>query len=226
MPYKNTIKQYVDNGYYHIYNRGVDKREIFLDEHDCIVFLYYLKIYLSSPESLRKEFSTPRMLYKIVNLNLYNEVDLLSFALMPNHFHLQIKQSTKDGIQKLTKRVLTAYVQYFNKKYKRIGTLFETTYKAILTKTDEQHLYLSAYIHRNPMILINPRFDFLQFSSYFYYLNEKTADWIKTDEILNFFRSAKDLKSGDIFSYQSFVGKPPQEPELMLKELTLENKNL
>src|SRR5437899_12643179 len=117
MPSKNIVKIYLGNAYYHIYNRGIDKREIFLDEQDCKVFLYYLKIYLSSPETLKqKQDISPQMFYKITNLNLYSEIRLLSFALMPNHFHLQVKQITKDGIQKLTKRVLTSYVTYFNKK--------------------------------------------------------------------------------------------------------------
>src|SRR6267142_7002470 len=118
MPLRNTIKIFTENSYYHIYSRGVDRREIFLEEKDCIVFLYYLKLYLSSQDNLSKQIISPRMLYKITNLNLSKEVHLLSFALMPNHFHLQLKQFTKHGIAKLMKRVLTSYVHYFNKKYK------------------------------------------------------------------------------------------------------------
>src|SRR5258706_13815310 len=124
VPANNTLKTYVENSYYHIYNRGVDKREIFLEPRDCIIFLHYLKLYLSSPESLIKSqvssVISPRLLYKINELNLNKEVKLLSFALMPNHFHIQVKQITKDGIEKLTRRVITSYVQYFNKRYDRI----------------------------------------------------------------------------------------------------------
>ncbi|EKD86913.1 MAG: hypothetical protein ACD_37C00102G0003 [uncultured bacterium] len=225
MPTKNTIKTYVENGIYHIFNRGVDKREIFLDEKDCKTFLYYLKLYLSSPESLKKEtkFLSPKLLYKIMNLNLSKDINLIAFTLMPNHFHLEVKQAPKDGIEKLTRRLLTAYVQYFNKKYERVGTLFETTYKAILVNTDEQYLYLSSYIHRNPMKLKDPRFDFVQFSSYPYYLGLKHADWIKPQEVLSYFKNSKSLLKKDDLSYQSFVEDFREDPIEILGELILEN---
>ncbi len=225
MPAKNTIKQYIENACYHIYNRGVDKREIFLNGQDCRVFLYYLKFYLSSPETLTDDtFLTPKMLYKIQNLNLSKEVDLLSFALMPNHFHIQVRQYTKYGIEKLTRRILTAYAQYFNRQYKRIGTLFESTYKGVLLQTEEQFLYLSSYIHRNPMRLRSPKFDFIQFSSYLYYLGNKQADWVKPKEILSYFRSSRNINKSDILSYQSFVESFKENPREILKTLTLENE--
>ena len=225
MPTKNTIKIYIENGYYHIFNRGVDKREIFLDEQDCITFLHYLKLYLSSPEILQKEqkFLSPRFSYKIMNLNLNKDIHLISFSLIPKHFHLQVKQFPKEGIEKLTRRVLTSYVQYFNKKYERIGTLFETTYKAVLLKNDEQHLYLSSYIHRNPMKLKNPKFDFIQFSSYPYYLGLKHADWVKPEEILTYFRSSRNTSGVDNLSYQSFVEGFKEDPREILGELILED---
>ena len=224
MPAKNTIKTYIEDGYYHLYSRGVDKREIFLEQQDCIVFLHYLKLYLSSPETLLKDqFLSPKVLYKITNLNLSKEIDLLSLALMPNHFHMQIKQYTKEGMEKLTRRVLTSYVQYFNNKYKRVGTLFESAYKAILLKTDEQFLYLSSYIHRNPMRLKNPKFDYIQFSSYPYYLGAKNADWIKPKEILSYFRSSRNIARSDSLSYQSFVENFREDPTEILKSHTLEN---
>jgi len=225
MPTKNTIKTYVENGYYHLYNRGVDKREIFLDEQDCIVFLHYLKLYLSPPESLLKnQFLSPKILYKITNLNLNKEISLLSFALMPNHFHMQVKQYTKEGIEKLTRRVITSYVQYFNKKHKRIGTLFESTYKAILLETEEQFLYLSSYIHRNPMRLKNARFDFIQFSSYPYFLNTKNSDWINPKEILSYFRSSRNKTADDKLSYQNFVESFKEDPLGIVRSFILENE--
>ncbi len=220
MPTKNTIKTYIENGYYHIYSRGVDKREIFLDQQDCAIFLYYLKIYLSNPEDLSKELTSPKILFKITNLNLSKEIDLLSFALMPNHFHLQLKQYTVNGIEKLTRRALTGYVQYFNKKYKRVGTLFESTYKAILVQTETQHLYLSSYIHRNPMKLVNPKMDFIQFSSYPYYRGEKNASWIKPQEILSFFKKTYD--KSELLSYTNFVESFKENPSQVLENLTLE----
>lgn len=220
MPSKNTLKVYLENSYYHIYNRGIDSREIFVDKQDCIMFQHLLKLYLSPPEYLKsvKEL-TPRVLYKITNLNLFNEVDLLSFSIMPNHFHLQIKQITSVGMEKLTRRVMSSYSQYFNKKYKRKGPLFESTYKAVLLKTTEQFLYLSSYIHRNPMKLTSPKLDYVDFSSYPYYLGKKNAAWLKPEEVLSHFSKTR----GNIMTYEQFVNDFKEEPKEVLGYLALED---
>ena len=222
MPSKNIIKDYIEDGYYHIYNRGVEKRTIFLDEQDCIVFLHYLKLYLSPIEEL-KQLDLPGLrIAKFIRLNLSAEIDLLAFALMPNHIHLQIKQKTTDGIVKLMKRLATAYVMYFNKKYLRVGSLFQNTYKATLIETDEYLLHLSRYIHLNPAKITHKIINFKEFSSYPYYLGQKQASWIKPQEILSYFRSAqrKDLK--DILSYQSFVENYKESSAEILGRLILE----
>ncbi|MBI3092873.1 MAG: transposase, partial [Candidatus Levybacteria bacterium] len=136
MPSKNIIKEYIENGYYHIYTRGVEKRDIFLDKQDCVVFFHYLRLYLSSIEELESQNNPGARIQRFIPLNLSKEIDLLSFSLMPNHIHLQIKQYTKDGIIKFMRRILTSYVMYFNKKYQRIGTLFQSTYKAARIESD------------------------------------------------------------------------------------------
>jgi putative transposase len=223
MPGKNTIKTYVVDGYYHLYNRGIDRREIFLEKRDCAMFLYFIKIYLSPPEVLEKlPDMTPRMLFKIRNLNLYNEIDLLSFTPMPNHFHFQVKQHTEDAIQKFMRRVFTSYSQYFNFKYRRKGPLFESVYKAVNVLTDEQNLYLSSYIHRNSLKLKNPKFDFVQFSSYPYYLGDKHAVWMKSEEILSFFKRSKSIGNNDALSYQNFVENFKENPQELLGDLIIE----
>ncbi|HVZ11401.1 MAG TPA: transposase [Patescibacteria group bacterium] len=223
VPTKNTIKTYLENAYYHVYNRGVDKREIFLEKADCIIFQHFLKLYLSPPEFLiREKEMTPKLLYKVTNLNLFNEVDLLSFSIMPNHFHLQVKQHSKNGMEKLTRRVLSSYSQYFNKKYRRKGPLFESAYKAVLLTSTEQFLYLSSYIHRNPIKLKNPKFDFIEFSSYPYYLGEKNAVWLKQKEILDYFRYSRQSKNNKLLSYENFVHDFKEEPKEVLGDLVLE----
>lgn len=224
MPSRNIIKKYVENGYYHIYNRGVEKREIFLDEQDCIVFLHYLKLYLSPIDEL-KQLDLPGLrILRFLRLNLSQEIDLLAFALMPNHIHLQIKQKTVDGIVKLMKRLSTAYVMYFNKKYHRVGGLFQNRYKAALIETDSYLLHLSRYIHLNSTKISSQKVNFDEFSSYPYYLGQKHASWIKPQEILGYFRSAqrKDLK--DILSYQSFVEDFKESSVEILGPLILEDE--
>ena len=150
MPTRHRIKTYVENSFYHIYNRGVEKRIIFQDDQDYRVFLYYLKLYLSPPESvksLQKKGQSfiikPRQ--RPLN-NFYNEINLLAYCLMPNHFHLLLKQKPANGIEKFMRSFGTKYVQYFNKRYRRIGPLFQGTYKGVLIETDEQLLHLSRYL--------------------------------------------------------------------------------
>lgn len=223
MPARNIVKTYTENGYYHIYNRGVEKREIFLDEQDCEVFLYYLKMYLSPVDELKNLHQPDMRVLRFIPLNLSMEVDLLSFALMPNHIHLQIKQYTKDGIVKFTRRLLTSYVMYFNKKYKRVGALFQNTYKAALIDSDTFLLHLSRYIHLNPVGL-SAKIDFLNFSSYPYYLRSKKASWVKPEEILAYFSTAKRADFKNILSYQSFVEDYREDAAGILRELTLEDE--
>lgn len=225
MPARNIIKTYVENGYYHIYNRGVEKRKIFLDTQDCKVFIYYLKLYLSPKDQIQKlEGKLPLRIGKIIAKNLSEEIDLLSLALMPNHVHLEVKQYTKDGIQKLMQRICTAYVMYFNRKYKRVGSLFQNKYKGILVENDTYLLWLSRYIHRNPMQLSQQEINFLQFSSYPYYLGLKSASWIKPEEILAFFKSRKDILGSD--TYKQFVENIEENDQEFLGEITLEDDDV
>lgn len=222
MPAKNTLKQYVENGYYHIYNRGVEKRTIFQDTQDCEVFLHYLKMYLSPVDILIKEQVFHNRINRFIRLNLSKEIDLLSFALMPNHIHLEIKQYTVDGIIKLMRRLTTGYAMYFNKKYQRVGPLFQDRYKGAIVDSDKYLLHLSRYIHLNPMKLKSSPINFIEFSSYPYYLGHKQASWVKPQEILGYFKTAQKQGLKDIFSYQSFVEDYMKDSRAILGELTLE----
>ena len=223
MPAKYIIKTYLENGYYHLYNRGVEKRDIFLDEQDCRVFLHYLKMYLSPPEILQELNDPGIRINRFIPLNLSKELDLLAFTLMPNHFHLQVKQYTQDAITKFMRRLITSYVMYFNKKYQRVGALFQNNYKAVLIENDPFLLHLSRYIHLNSLG-IHSALNFLEFSSYPYYLGHKKAAWLKTEEILNFFRSAQRKDPKDLLSYQNFVENYSENAQEILGSLTLEEE--
>ena len=161
MPAKNSIKTYTENGYYHLYNRGVEKRTIFQGEQDYAVFLSYLKTYLmpKNEDDLRQKLADPTISYKekenIIKLlrlnNFADEITLIAYCLMPNHFHFLVKQNSANGIDRFMNSLGTRYTMYFNRKYKRVGSLYQDVYKAVMVGSDEQLLHLTRYIHRNPV---------------------------------------------------------------------------
>ena len=220
MPAKNATKTYVENGYYHIYNRGVEKRVIFLDQQDYGVFLSYLKEYLlpKKEKELHERFSDPQIssveknkVLKSLHLNNFNqEITLLAYCLMPNHFHFFVKQKSINAIDRFMNSLATRYTMYFNRKYKRVGSLYQAVYKAVLIKNEAQFLHLSRYIHKQALDLKN------QPCSYPEYLGLRQTLWIKPDEVLNYFS-----RTNPSLSYQNFVAQ--QEENEKLKNLTLED---
>src|SRR3990167_3657708 len=148
MPAKNSLKDYAPDSYYHVYNRGVAKQDIFLDEQDYKTFLSYLKLYLT-PIDLQGQSlkASPSRQLK----NYFQELKLLAYCLMPNHFHLFVFQKEDNSMADFLRSLGTKYSMYFNKKYKRVGHVFQGRYKAVMVKTETQFIYLSKYIHSNPL---------------------------------------------------------------------------
>ncbi|EKD90217.1 MAG: Transposase, partial [uncultured bacterium] len=147
MPARNRTKQYLEDSYYHIYNRGVEKRAIFLDQQDYNVFLNYLKEYLTPKDerSLINQLSDPNVPWeekdktiKLLRLNNFTEeITFLAYCLMPNHFHFFVKQKSIQSIDKFMNSLGTRYTMYFNKKYRRVGSLYQGVYKAVSLDNDE-----------------------------------------------------------------------------------------
>jgi len=210
MPAKNRIKVYAENGYYHIYNRGVEKRKIYEDEQDKGVFLSYLKEYLSPKdiEPLTKivadsnsTFAQRAEALRLLRMNNFSgEIDLLCFCLMDNHFHLLVKQKDERAIEMFMRSLCTRYVQYFNHRHeRRVGGLFQDAYKAVLVESEEQLVWLTRYIHRNPLKQGLSLKECPEPSSYPNYLGLVNQIWVKPDEILALF-----AKEG-FNSYEAFV---------------------
>jgi putative transposase len=175
MPSRNVIKEFAEDQFYHVYNRGVDKRDIFLDDDDYSVFLGLLKKYLTGKDSNK----THRHSFK----SLKGQVELHSYCLMPNHFHLLFYQKDMDAITKLMRRVNTGYVMYFNGRYGRVGALFQGKLKAAHVNADDYLHHISRYIHMNP-----EDYQKWKYSSLGYYLGKKkTPEWLKTKRILSLF---------------------------------------
>lgn len=216
MPAKNSIKTYVDNSYYHIYNRGVNKNLLFLDKQDYAVALSYLKQYLlpKNERALYERLADPNTPYKekdqiIRTLRLKNysgKITLLCYCLMPNHFHFLIKQRSKNNIDQFMRSFGTRYGMYFNRRHKRVGQLYQDVYKAVLIESEEQLLHVSKYIHRNPVASRLSKGEsfrtqfFSQPSSYPEYLGQRQTSWIHPEDVLAYFS-----KTNPKLSYQSFV---------------------
>ena len=227
MPSRNVIRKFTENGIYHVYNRGVEKRNIFLDEQDYAVFLHLLKFYLSPTDPIEMHPSLRFQSYSVVRPrpleNLDKEVKLIAYCLMPNHFHLLLKQSVVDGVTKLLRRISTTYAMYFNKRYKRVGYLFQGPYKAVSVETDSYLLHLSRYIHLNPHELTRRNLVNYPYSSYAYFLEIKHASWINPKIILNYFDKSKLLPFLSRYqTYSDFVEKGLGDSKEIIGKLALE----
>jgi putative transposase len=186
MPSRNIVKQYVEGGYYHVYNRGVEKRDIFLDAKDYQMFLRYLRAYFTDERLFARGRPRP---------NLSSTLDIISYCLMPNHFHLLLRQSSERDMVRLIHGAMTGYVMYFNLRHKRVGALFQDTYKAAMVDTDEYLAHISRYIHRNSSALGISPFDY-DYSNLNCFATEAIS-WTNPQPILELF--------ADRASYIGFV---------------------
>lgn len=229
MPSRNSLKTYTENGYYHLYNRGVEKRIIFQDEQDYSVFLSYLKDYLMPKDivALQNQLINPQTtakqkdkILKLIKLNNFSdEIQLLAHCLMPNHFHFLVKQKSASSIDVFMNSICTRYTMYFNRKYRRVGALYQDVYKAVIVSTDEQLLHLTRYIHKQAL---GTQGDALrsweggQPCSYPKYLGKRKTEWVKPGEILTFFS-----KTNPKLSYEAFMTQ--EEYTEPIVKLTLED---
>lgn len=151
--------QFVEENIYHIYNRGVEKRDVFLKDKDYLRFVHDLYEfndedaasniwYYFSPSSEVEPHYIPKERKQRKLL-----VEILAFVLMPNHYHLMIRQLRENGIVKFMQKLGTGYTMYFNNVYERVGGLFQGRYKAILVNEEPHFIYLPFYIHTNPLKL-------------------------------------------------------------------------
>lgn len=197
---------------YHLYNRGVDKRDIFLDQGDHIRFVALLHAMNSQePVQLNNILAGGKPVESVYNEKISHRlVSIGAYCLMPNHFHLLVKECVDGGISTFMKKLGTAYVMYFNTKYQRKGALFEGRFKSIHAGDDRYLKYLYSYIHLNPVKLIEPRWKDKQlsdpkqaevyinsyrFSSYLDYKEESRPESIILDpsDFPDYFSTAVDL---------------------------------
>lgn len=149
-------------GIYHIYNRGVEKRDIFLSDGDRWRFLQGLYLFndenVSANLLFRLEQEKGKMHFGILRGYMERKgiqrkplVRIMADCLKPNHFHLSLEEILKNGISRFMHKLGTGYTKYFNKKYERVGPLFQGAFKAVPVENDDQLRYLLVYIN-----VINP----------------------------------------------------------------------
>lgn len=143
--------------FYHLYSRGVDRRTIFKDDKDRARFLTLLYTANSDIAIHLSNFSKHDIGYFYSYPRGKQLVHIGAYCIMPNHFHLLIHDPSGENVSVFMRKILTAYSMYFNRKYHRTGALFESRFKAQHVDSDEYLKYLFAYIHLNPIKLIDPK---------------------------------------------------------------------
>lgn len=145
----------VTEHFYHIYNRGVNQQPIFNDRRDYKRFAILLKFYNFTDYPLR--FSKFLLLSNDQRKEIWRRLeksdtytDLISYCLMPNHFHLLLKQNKDKGISKFMANLQNSYTKYINLKNDRVGHLLQGQFKTVKIDSEEQLLHVSRYIHLNP----------------------------------------------------------------------------
>lgn len=189
--------------YYHVYNRGDNRESIYLDDQDFVNFLKRLKIVLGltpNPNDGRRGALRIRSLAK-------DSFTILAYCLLPNHFHILIRQNTEVPIGLLINKVSTSYAKYFNHKYKRIGNLFQDTFKAKMVDSDSYLTYLSAYIHNNPFEPFT-----YQYSSLPDYLGVRPGTLCDTQIVLKYFGNSRE-------KYKKFVSGYTEEQSAVINDL-------
>ncbi|MCX6753880.1 MAG: transposase [Candidatus Nomurabacteria bacterium] len=208
----------IQGEYFHLYNRGNDKKVIFKDKEDYERFVGLMYACNQTENFKADSLGKNQGLFNVKRKNLL--VNIGAYCLMPNHFHILIIQVEDEGISKFMKKLLTAYVMYFNKKYERTGSLFEGKFKAEHAGDDRYLKYLYSYIHLNSIKLIDKKWkedgiknknnalEYLnkyKYSSYFDYLGENRVQ----NKVLNmnsfpqYFSSKKAFKN-EIFEWLSY----------------------
>ena len=146
----------VEGEFFHIYNRGVEKRILFLDVHDYHRFMMLLYLCNSNqPVNIENHFRKGRTFTDIFSVDRDTLlVDISAWCLMPNHFHFVLCARQENGITSFLRKLCTGYSTYFNQKYKRSGALFQGKFKSEHLEYDEYLKYLFSYVHLNPVKLI------------------------------------------------------------------------
>ncbi len=214
-------RELYQNEIYHVYNRGTEKREIFTCFYDYQRFVNTLEHYLYFPNeqfNVLKNAIERGVLEKKALEKMRTEnplVEIVAVTLMPNHFHLILKQLEPEGISRFMQKVGCSYVSYFNLKYERTGTLFEGRFKTVQVEDDAQLMCVSRYLHLNQEELLGSGCsmeDLISYpwSSLGFYFDQATNpfEFCNKELVLSLFKSKeayKEFLQAELSSYQEYL---------------------
>lgn len=224
MPSRRT--PLVTNEVYHVFNRGINRQPTFLKKKDYARALLTLNYYrfdnppLSLSKFLVKNEEEKKSL-KDKLLSGEKNVEIISYCLMPNHFHLVLKQLKNKGIPKFMSNIQNSYTKYFNKKNKRDGALFLGQYKAVHIETDEQLIHVSRYLHLNPytswVVKNINNLENYPWSSLKEYLNPSTPKISNPEIVLKLFKNRVDLYRKFVYNHADYQRKLETIKHLVLE---------
>ena len=196
MPSRRDI--FVNGGIYHIFSKTIDRKIIFNNNDLCSEFLNTASYYQSQTSNIRYSRYKENVLNEEVNL-IYNKspkVYILSYCLMPNHYHLLIKQKQEGGVIRFMANLLNSFTHYYNYINKRKGSLFLTPFRSRKIVSDEQLIHTSRYIHLNPYSagIVRSYQELIDYpySSLKEYVKDEKEGICNTDSILKMFNNNKD----------------------------------
>jgi putative transposase len=219
---------------YHVYNRGAHKQAIFTNEQDYFRFSLLLHLANSkTPFELRtifKKYGGRSSADIFTGEKIENRlVDILAYCLMPNHFHLVVRQKEEGGVAQFMKKLSTGYSMYFNTKYKHSGVLFQGRFKSRHISNEKYFRYIFSYVHLNPFDLFEPGWkergfanrkaarDFLSaypYSSFRDYSisNRSEGAILSSETAADFLKTQNDLDG--LLSWQDTEDRPPYLGEI------------
>lgn len=189
MPYRKVA--FRSGEYYHVYNRGNNNQSIFFERENYLYFLHQLRKYLVT-----------------------DAVDIVAYCLMPNHYHLLVYLKS-DKLSGLMQPFALSYTKAINKRYMRVGSLFQGRFKAAHIDRNEYLLHLSRYIHLNPVAAgLRRRAEDWEFSSYREFIGLRNGTLPKPDIVLSQFPSPE--------AYRQFVEAYIDSDRKVIEHLILE----
>lgn len=193
----------VDNEYYHIYNRGVDKRDVFSDEKDYFRFLLSMNLLNDKEGGIMIKWRDYKKSVKNAKLNDFlklsfrkreNLVDIISYCLMSNHYHFILKQNVERGIERFLHKLGTSFTKYFNEKHKRNGSLFQGSFKSSHINSTAKLLRLAVYVSGNSEIHKVSSAKKYPWCSFLLHSGNKKSDIINDHVLSEHFRSRQDFE--------------------------------